>query len=112
MTMFLTHPDTRIPASQKMIFAEAPESEWPPYLLGYQGSPAERLVENIKVKSPQCLWNVTTFDDVCLRIFRFSENWEERHTKLHQLEIVMSDCGRRSNISTIAWWVLMSIGQD
>ncbi|KAF9510693.1 hypothetical protein BS47DRAFT_1395777 [Hydnum rufescens UP504] len=48
-TMILTHPDTRIPASQKMIFLEAPESEWSPYLLGYQGSPAERHVENIKI---------------------------------------------------------------
>lgn len=33
-----------------MEFAQARDSEYPPYLLGFTGSPAERHVENIKVR--------------------------------------------------------------
>jgi hypothetical protein len=32
-----------------MLFAHAPDSEYPPYLLDFKGTPAERHVENIKV---------------------------------------------------------------
>ncbi|CAK5280520.1 unnamed protein product [Mycena citricolor] len=48
-TLFLTSPECRIPASQPMRFAQARDSEYPPYLLNFQGTPAERHVENIKI---------------------------------------------------------------
>lgn len=32
-----------------MIFAQARDAEYPPYLLDFTGSPAERHVENLKV---------------------------------------------------------------
>ncbi|KAJ7071068.1 hypothetical protein C8F01DRAFT_1108962 [Mycena amicta] len=48
-TLFLTDPDCRIPVNQPMLFAQARESEYPPYLLQFRGYPAERHVENIKI---------------------------------------------------------------
>lgn len=33
-----------------MKFAQARDSEYPPYLLAFAGSPAERHVENLKVR--------------------------------------------------------------
>ncbi|KAF7306895.1 hypothetical protein MIND_00482000 [Mycena indigotica] len=47
-TLFLTNQDCRIPSNQPMAFAQARESEYPPYLLQFRGYPAERHVENIK----------------------------------------------------------------
>jgi hypothetical protein len=38
-----------MPEEQRMQFAEAPDSEYPPYLLNFTHSPAERHVENLKV---------------------------------------------------------------
>jgi hypothetical protein len=51
-TLFLTSEHCRIPATQPMVFAHAPDSEYPPYLLGFTGTPAERHVENLKVRAP------------------------------------------------------------
>ncbi|KAJ7125620.1 hypothetical protein C8R43DRAFT_1029603 [Mycena crocata] len=48
-TLFLTSPECRIPENQAMQFAQARDSEHPPYLLGFTGSPAERHIENIKI---------------------------------------------------------------
>lgn len=48
-TLFLTAQDCRIPSDQSMDFAQARDTEYPPYLLGFEGSPAERHVENLKV---------------------------------------------------------------
>ncbi|KAJ7038241.1 hypothetical protein C8F04DRAFT_998180 [Mycena alexandri] len=48
-TLFLTSPECRIPAEQPMIFAQARDSEYPPYLLGFTGTPAERHIENIRI---------------------------------------------------------------
>jgi hypothetical protein len=39
-----------------MIFAQARESEYPPYLLYFGGSPGERHVENLKVSAVQLLF--------------------------------------------------------
>lgn len=36
-----------------MEFAQARDIEYPPYLLGFSGSPGERHVENLKVVTPQ-----------------------------------------------------------
>jgi hypothetical protein len=33
-----------------MAFAQAPDAEYPPYLLDFAGSPGERHVENLKVR--------------------------------------------------------------
>ncbi|KAJ7225550.1 hypothetical protein GGX14DRAFT_421095 [Mycena pura] len=48
-TLFLTNPERHIPVNQPMTFAQARESEYPPYLLNFTGSPAERHIENIKI---------------------------------------------------------------
>ncbi|KII93751.1 hypothetical protein PLICRDRAFT_101645 [Plicaturopsis crispa FD-325 SS-3] len=48
-TLLLTSPECAIPKKQRMVFAQARDSEYPPYLLNFSGSPAERHVENIKI---------------------------------------------------------------
>lgn len=48
-TLLLTTPSCAIPEDQAMCFAQAKGSEFPPYLLNFQGSPSERHVENLKV---------------------------------------------------------------
>ncbi|KAL4242145.1 hypothetical protein ABKN59_001961 [Abortiporus biennis] len=48
-TLFLTSPECGIPKEQKMNFAQARDSEYPPYLLDFAGSPGERHVENLKI---------------------------------------------------------------
>ncbi|KAJ7492658.1 hypothetical protein FB451DRAFT_1219165 [Mycena latifolia] len=48
-TLFLTSAECRIPVDQPMEFAQGRDSEYPPYLLGFSGSPAERHIENIKI---------------------------------------------------------------
>jgi hypothetical protein len=48
-TLLFTDPKTHIPKDQLMIYAQARDSEYPPYLLQFSGSPAERHAENIKV---------------------------------------------------------------
>ncbi|EEB93866.1 hypothetical protein MPER_07426, partial [Moniliophthora perniciosa FA553] len=44
----LSLTECRIPPQQKMAFAEARDSEFPPYLLNFIGTPGERHVENLK----------------------------------------------------------------
>ncbi|THH11204.1 hypothetical protein EW145_g801 [Phellinidium pouzarii] len=48
-TIFLTTPDCKIPEDQLMSYFEARNAEYPPYLLDFKGSPAERHVENLKI---------------------------------------------------------------
>lgn len=48
-TLLLTTPSCAIPKDQAMCFAQAKGSEFPPYLLDFQGSPSERFVENLKI---------------------------------------------------------------
>lgn len=50
-TLLFTDPETRIPQGQTMAYAQARDSEYPPYLLNFTGSPGERHAENIKVLS-------------------------------------------------------------
>ncbi|KJA29472.1 hypothetical protein HYPSUDRAFT_32950 [Hypholoma sublateritium FD-334 SS-4] len=47
--LLLTNPDCAIPKNQVMAFAQARDSEFPPYLLNFLGSPGERHVENLKI---------------------------------------------------------------
>ncbi|KAH9065948.1 hypothetical protein EDB87DRAFT_1554562 [Lactarius vividus] len=47
--LFLTSPECKIPDKQPMYYIQAKCSEFPPYLLNFQGSPGERHVENIKI---------------------------------------------------------------
>ena len=47
--LLLIDPDCAIPKKQVMAFAQARDSEYPPYLLNFMGSPGERHVENLKV---------------------------------------------------------------
>ncbi|TFK41203.1 hypothetical protein BDQ12DRAFT_768018 [Crucibulum laeve] len=47
--LLLTSPGCAIPKEQTMSFAQARDSEFPPYLLSFQGSPGERHVENLKI---------------------------------------------------------------
>jgi len=46
----LTDKQSQIPKGQAMVFAQARDSEFPPYLLDFRGTPGERHVENLKVK--------------------------------------------------------------
>ncbi|KAJ8083971.1 hypothetical protein PM082_002738 [Marasmius tenuissimus] len=48
-TILLTSPECKIPSKQKMLFAQSRDSEFPPYLLDFLGTPAERHVENLKI---------------------------------------------------------------
>ncbi|CAL1695681.1 unnamed protein product [Somion occarium] len=47
--LFLTSPECGIPNEQHMHYAEARDSEYPPYLLDFAGTPGERHVENLKI---------------------------------------------------------------
>lgn len=51
-----------------MAFAEARDSEFPPYLLDFMGSPGERHVENLKVT--QYVIFPTWHSDIVFKIFR------------------------------------------
>ncbi|RDB29648.1 hypothetical protein Hypma_015565 [Hypsizygus marmoreus] len=48
-TLLLTTPGCAIPKEQTMTFAQARDSEFPPYLLDFHGTPGERHVENLKI---------------------------------------------------------------
>ncbi|GLB36114.1 hypothetical protein LshimejAT787_0304020 [Lyophyllum shimeji] len=48
-TLFLTTPECAIPKGQTMTYAQARDSEYPPYLLDFRGTPGERHVENLKI---------------------------------------------------------------
>ncbi|KAL0951249.1 hypothetical protein HGRIS_007967 [Hohenbuehelia grisea] len=48
-TLLLTSPDCKIPPKQPMSFAQARDLDFPPYLLEFAGTPAERHVENLKI---------------------------------------------------------------
>jgi hypothetical protein len=50
--LILTDEACRIPPGQKMRYSEPVNFEWPPYLLDFRGTPAERHVENLKVSRP------------------------------------------------------------
>lgn len=39
-----------MPKTQKMEYKQARDGEYPPYLLHFAGTPAERHVENLKVR--------------------------------------------------------------
>ena len=47
--LFLTSPECKIPYKQPVHYIQARNSEFPAYLVNFQGSPGERHVENIKV---------------------------------------------------------------
>ncbi|KAF8961003.1 hypothetical protein BDZ97DRAFT_1830853 [Flammula alnicola] len=47
--LLLTDADCAIPKEQAMAFAQARDSEFPPYLLDFMGTPGERHVENLKI---------------------------------------------------------------
>lgn len=48
-TLLLTRAECAIPKEQAMEFAQSRNSEFPPYLLGFRGTPGERHAENLKV---------------------------------------------------------------
>ncbi len=50
-TLLLTDEHCRIPKEQRMVFKQARQNEYPPYLLNFKGSPGERHVENLKVRA-------------------------------------------------------------
>lgn len=53
--LLLTDPDCKIPEDQSMHFAQSRDSEFPPYLLNFAGTPGERHVENIRVSWFACV---------------------------------------------------------
>ncbi|EIW64596.1 uncharacterized protein TRAVEDRAFT_55490 [Trametes versicolor FP-101664 SS1] len=48
-TLLLTDEESRMPKTQKMEYKQARDGEYPPYLLHFAGTPAERHVENLKI---------------------------------------------------------------
>lgn len=54
-TLLLTDARCAIPKSQVMDFAQARDSEYPPYLLSFSATPGERHVENLKVNVSRLL---------------------------------------------------------
>lgn len=52
--LFLTSSECKIPYKHPVHYIRSRDSEFPPYLVKFQGSPGERHVENIKV-SRSCL---------------------------------------------------------
>lgn len=48
-TLLLTSAECAIPKEQRMVFAQADDLEYGPYLLDFKGSPSERHVENLKI---------------------------------------------------------------
>ncbi|EIN13788.1 hypothetical protein PUNSTDRAFT_58299 [Punctularia strigosozonata HHB-11173 SS5] len=48
-TLILTSEECKIPKEQDMTFAQAPDSEYPPYLLNFMRTVGERHVENLKI---------------------------------------------------------------
>src|SRR5260221_1841156 len=47
--LILTDGECKIPPKQKMEYADSADFSWPPYLLNFQRTPAERHVENLKI---------------------------------------------------------------
>jgi len=71
--LLLTSPEGHIPSNQPMAFAQARDSEYPPYLLGFMGTPAERHVENLKVShnlivSPLVAYTFARFCEMLVRL--------------------------------------------
>ncbi|PFH54435.1 hypothetical protein AMATHDRAFT_19 [Amanita thiersii Skay4041] len=48
-TLILTNSACKIPKEQRMMFSEPRDSEFPPYLLDFMGTPGERHIENLKI---------------------------------------------------------------
>ncbi|KAH8100667.1 hypothetical protein BXZ70DRAFT_1008156 [Cristinia sonorae] len=48
-TLFLTSPECAIPKKQRMVYAQAKNLEYPPYLYDFCGTPGERHIENLKI---------------------------------------------------------------
>ncbi|KAJ2920362.1 hypothetical protein MD484_g194, partial [Candolleomyces efflorescens] len=48
-TLLFTDEGCRIPPEQQMSFSQARDSEYPPYLLDFKGTPGERHAENMKI---------------------------------------------------------------
>lgn len=53
--LLLTDKECHIPLKQEMAFAGSRNSEYPPYLLAFLGTPGERHAENIKVSAVHCI---------------------------------------------------------
>lgn len=88
--LFLTSPECKIPNTQPMHYIRAKCSEFPPYLLNFQGSPGERHAENIKVRT--CGLNVSISALDCLSkilrevgIVSYSEAVTTSHARLWHL---------------------------
>ncbi|KAG8896999.1 hypothetical protein FRB99_008521 [Tulasnella sp. 403] len=47
--LLLASPSCLMPKGQKVVYNEPSDSSWPPYLMGFMGSPAERHAENLKI---------------------------------------------------------------
>jgi hypothetical protein len=78
-----------------MAFAQAPEAEYPPYLLDFAGSPSERHVENLKVRMMGITCNFTT---VNITLYRSSERSGSPHTTRPPVSYIGSDCKLFRNV--------------
>ncbi|KAI0094840.1 hypothetical protein BDY19DRAFT_879427 [Irpex rosettiformis] len=87
-TLFLTEPECSIPKTQLMLFALARDTtvNYPPYLLNFEGSPAERHVENLKA-----IGNVGYMKGVAL-VYGSNATWFQFLQETIQRHYVGPDC--------------------
>ncbi|KAH8120174.1 hypothetical protein DFH11DRAFT_1558766 [Phellopilus nigrolimitatus] len=106
-TLFLTTPDCKIPVNQPMLYSQARDSEYPPYLMNFKGFPAERHTENLKILRELGLKAYTS---------GLSISDDDRSRRLQdwiQISFVGPDCywkdadSREEDISHFgtAWWI-------
>lgn len=74
--LLLTSSECKIPDNQCMAYAQARDSEFPPYLLDFSGSPGERHVENLKVSAHLILFVILSL----IVNYRFFGRWAPWHT--------------------------------
>ncbi|KAF8521485.1 hypothetical protein JB92DRAFT_3082021 [Gautieria morchelliformis] len=99
-----------IPKSQKMEFSESQDCQWPPYLLEFQGTPAERHVENLKILRE--MGGLEYAKGVALHHGRHSERMNHVLAKIQRHFIgpdsywrTPSRCETHSSCFGNAWWI-------
>ncbi|KAF8585532.1 hypothetical protein K439DRAFT_1560810 [Ramaria rubella] len=108
--LLLASHECAIPKSQKMLFSESADSLWPPYLLDFQGTPAERHVENLKILRE--VGGLEYAKGVALHSGRHAERIRYIQGKIQRHFIgpdsywnTPSRCGALSGCFGNAWWI-------
>ncbi|KAF8078665.1 hypothetical protein FPV67DRAFT_1465988 [Lyophyllum atratum] len=88
-TLFLTNSECAIPKEQTMAYAQARDSEFPPYLLDFCGTPGERHVENLKILREV---GSTTYNKAVALVSGPDHAWYRRLEEEIQKSFVGPDC--------------------